>query len=486
MLTPDRAGKSAAALTRSDWARTIMDRYGPPRDGIPATFVASVPRNASATTTAPVRSFGTFVAALPRLFHTRATDFQRHEYAFALLIVTAIGLVVVPDLITYLTVEHEPILPPGEATTSADLPIAQLASLGGSALLLALSTAVVFMRGYPNRDITGVLLLLLAVNLPYLVSPKLPPVVDFPKIVLANVFILALWRVGAPVAGLKWLPMTVAVIAGYSLIGGLLIPEYAMYNPNSEKAIIPGWELAGPFGHANVLGMYCVLAFALTPLIVDRRWRLLVGSILFVTMVAAASRTALIAAGLVALWWVICWFKSFTSIRLAGTVLVSVTATAMFVFPFMHWNPRAFTGRALVWAESVEVWQQSPAVGMGVNWFLDDAQAMGNVAKWAFVGTGHNVVVDTLVRSGLLGIVVLLPLFIAAVASTRVLSVTSQQIACFGFLMAFFLGATTEASWALLPNLQLFPISGLVFAVLIVARHDHPTVKGPSWQLNEQ
>jgi O-antigen ligase len=441
-----------------------MDRYGPPRDGIPATFVA----------------------ALPRVLHTKATDFQRHEYAFALLIVTAIGLVVVPDLIKYLAVEHEPILPPGEASTSADPPIAQLASLGGSALLLALSTAVAFMRGYPNRDITGLLLLLLAVNLPYLVSPKTPPVADIPKVLLANVFILALWKVGAPIAGLKWLPITVAAIAGYALIGGLLIPEYAMYNPNSEKAIIPGWELAGPFGHANILGMYCALAFSLTPLVSDRRWRLLVGSILFVTMVAAASRTALIAAGLVLLWWLICWLKSFHSIRLAGTVLVSFTASAMFVFPFLDWDPRAFTERAYVWAESLEVWRQSPAVGMGVNWFLDDAQAMGNVAKWAFVGTGHNVVVDTLVRSGLIGIVIFVPLLIAAVASTRALRITSQQIACFGFLMAFFLGATTEASWALLPNLQLFPISGLVFAVLILTRRGDPTAKGPSWQLNDQ
>ena len=426
------------------------------------------------------------MAAVPRAFKSKTIDFRRYEYAFPLLIVTAIGLVVVPDLITYLTVEHEPILPPGEATTSSDLPVAQLASLGGSALLLALSAAVVFLRGRPNRDITGVLMLLLAVNLPYLLSPKLPPLADFPKILLANVFVLALWKVGAPVAGLKWLPMTVAAIAVYALIGGLIIPEYAMYNTASEKDIIPGWELAGPFGHANVLGMYCALALALTPLITERRWRLLTGSILALTIVATASRTALIAALFVTLWWLLCWFRSKTSIRLAGTVLVTICATAMFVFPFVNWDPDAFTDRAYVWAESLKVWQQSPVVGMGVNWFLDDAQALGNIAKWAFVGTGHNLVVDTLVKSGLIGLVVLVPLFLAATASARSLTVTSQQIACFGFLMAFFVGATTEAIWALLPNLQLFPISGLVFAVLILTRNDDRAAEGPWWPLKEQ
>ena len=47
---------------------------------------------------------------------------------------------------------------------------------------------------------------------------------------------------------------------------------------------------------------------------------------------------------------------------------------------------------------------------------------------------------------------------------------TTQQIACFGYLIVFFVIATTEAVWSLLPNLQLFPISGLIFAVLVLAR----------------
>jgi O-antigen ligase len=391
-----------------------------------------------------------------------------------LLIVTAIGLVVVPDLITYLFVEHSPVLPPGEAQTSGDLPLAQLASLGGSAVLLALSAAVTAMRGHPNRDVTGLFVVLLAVNVPFLISPEIPPPADFPKIVLANLFVLALWNVGAPIAGLRWVPYTVALIGMYSLIGGLIIPDYMMYNTASEKAIVAGWELAGPFGHANVLGMYCALAFALTPLIADRRWRVLTGSILVAAMVAAASRTALIAAALVGLWWLICWVRPMISmsIRTAGTILVGVSATAMFVFPFVKWDPSAFTERALVWAESLKVWQEAPVVGMGVNWFLNDAQAWANIAKWAYVGTGHNMVVDTLVKSGLVGLTVLIVLLVAAVKSTRALLITSHQIACFGFLMAFFVAATTEAVWALLPNLQLFPISGLIFAALILTRHD--------------
>lgn len=442
-----------------------------------ATFVAAAPkpnRREAISATGPTAPFGTYAAAFPRFVTPTATDERRRNLAFGLLIVAAIGLVVTPDLITYLSVEHSPILPPGEAAAATDLPLAQLASLGGSAALLVLSTLVAFLRGHPNRDITGLTIVLLAVNLPFLFSPEMPPPADLPKIVLANLFVLALWNIGAPVEALKWLPVTVGAISVYSLIGGLIIPEFMMYNAESQKAIIAGWELAGPFGHANVLGMYCAVAFALVPLLTETRWRLAIGAILVVTLLAAASRTALIAAGLISLWWVFCWFRSTISVRLAGTVLASFTAIVMFVFPFVNWDPSAFTDRAHVWAESIKVWQQSPVVGMGLNWFLNEAQESGNIAKWAFVGTGHNMVVDTLVKSGLLGLVVLVPLLVAAIVSAGALRAINQQIACFGFLMAFFVAATTEAVWALLPNLQLFPISGLIFAVLILTRHDTP------------
>jgi O-antigen ligase len=117
-------------------------------------------------------------------------------------------------------------------------------------------------------------------------------------------------------------------------------------------------------------------------------------------------------------------------------------------------------------------------VGLGVNWFMTVAQSTGNVAAWAYVGTGHNLAIDTLVKSGLIGLAVLAPVVVGAIMSARALRVTSQQIACFGFLMAFFVAATTEAVWALLPNLQLFPISGLVFAVLILTRHGDRAVEG--------
>ncbi|MCV7217315.1 O-antigen ligase family protein [Mycobacterium crocinum] len=442
------------------------------------TFVASTP--GSTRTADRSASPTTFVPAPRRVLDPKRWDLRQERRAFALLIIAAIALVVLPELITHLLVKHSPDLPPGEDTASSKLPIAHLASLGGSAALLALSGAIAVRRGRPDRNITGVLVLLIALNVPYFITMALPSPQDLIKLALSNAFILAIWNVGAPIAELKWLPIIVTGIGVYSLIGGFLAPDYMMYNTKSTKAIVGGWELAGPFGHGNVLGVYCGLAFALVPLIPKMPWRIFCAVVLVATIVASATRTALICTAAVAIWWLVSWLKSVISVRTAGTVFVAVVATATFTFPFLAWDPHAFSDRASVWASALKIWEQSPLVGMGVNWFLTGAQASANIASWAYVGTGHNLTVDNLVKSGLLGVAVLVPVLAAAVWSTRGLTVSSQQIACFGYLIAFFVVATTEAVWSLMPNLQLFPISGMVFAALAVTPSGGQATEGSS------
>lgn len=405
----------------------------------------------------------TFVAAPARFFDSAAIDRRTERRVTAFVIIGALALAVGPEAITHLTVKQDPFL---EAST--DAPVAHLARFAGSALLLGLYSAIVLMRGRPNRDFSGALVVLLALNLPYLVSPEPPPPADLLKIGLANVAVLALWKMAAPIAQLKWVPIIVAAIAVYSIAGGLILPDYFMYNQQSEKALVAGWELAGPFGHSNVLGMYCGLAFTLTPLITQPRWRLLSAAVLFAAAVLSAARTSVIAASLAALFWLLCSLRSVISIRLAGTVLVCVTAITMLVVPFLSWDPEAFSYRASVWAACLDVWKQSPLVGQGINWFLTDAQATGNLQIWAYVGTGHNIAIDELVKSGLIGLALLVLVFVASIIAARSLRVRNEQLACFGFLISFFVIATEEAVWSLLPNMQLFPISGLIFVMLIV------------------
>lgn len=409
----------------------------------------------------------TFLAEPPR--YLRSPRWVADNRALTLVIVAVIGLTVVPETIHHLIVEHVPNQGQLQAIESRT-PLASLASWAGSAFLLGLCSVAFLIRGHPNRDITRLLILLLAFNLPYVVGPSTPGPADVIKIILANAVFLAIWNTGAAISELKWIPIIVSGVGVYSIIGGLVIPEHMMYNKVSQKALVAGWELAGPFGHPVTLGVYCGIAFALVPLVPGFRWQLLCGSILFSTIVASATRTALIASAAVIMWWLFCWLRSATSVRRVGTILVTICASGMFIVPVLGWDPDAFTGRALVWVESLRAWRESPVVGLGFDWFRTDALTSAEVASWAHAATGHNVVVDTLVKSGLVGLAALIPLWVVAILVARSLRITSQQIACFGYLIAIFVIATTEAAWDLWPSAQQFVESGLVFAVLVLTR----------------
>jgi O-antigen ligase len=319
-----------------------------------------------------------------------------------------------------------------------------------------------------------------------MITPGLPGRGDIVSVALAAAVILAVWNIGPSVDVLKWVSISGSLIGAYSLVGGLIAPEHMMYGLNSKKALIGNIQLAGPFAHSNTLGIYCLLSLALIPLIVSVRWRVFHGLILCTAIVASASRTALLVAGALALWWILCRCRSVISVRVAGTALVGACAVTVLVLPLLSWDPRAFTGRAYVWAESLSAWQESRLFGLGINWFTTAIQSSASVAGWGYVRSGHNLVINTLVTSGLVGICVLVLLLLAAMRSTLALDVTSHQIACFGYLIAFLLISTTEAIWILLPNTELFPVVGLVFAVLIVARHDVQTEQLDSRRLSKR
>jgi O-antigen ligase len=442
-------------------------------NGTRAGFKALPLKSGSRRAVAPARPLGplgTYLAAPTRVLDSMTSSVRAGNRAFVVLIVTAMALVIIPEVINYLILKHVPDQSIEQALVSAESPIAGLARWALSGALLAVASVIVLMRGHPNRDVTALLILMLALNLPYVIGPEPPGPADLIKIVLANIVLLAIWNTGAPIAELKWIPILVSVVGAYSLIGGLLIPEYMMYNYPSRKAIIGGWQLAGPFGQSNALGMYCGVAFFLIPLIAGNRWRVLCGAILLTTIVASATRTALTAVGVVMLWWLLCWLRSWISIRLAGSILASLTLATAMIVPFLNWSPDAFTGRAFIWAQGLRLWEHSPIVGMGFNWFLVYGQSAAELVVWAAPGTGHNILVDTLIKSGLAGMAALLPVWIGAIFAVRRMPITYLQVAFFGYLIGFFVMATTEAVWELWPNIQQFPTSGLIFATLLMSR----------------
>jgi hypothetical protein len=403
------------------------------------------------------------------------TGFGQDSKPLTILIIAVVVMAVLPDLVQYMNVGHSP-----GTFRLPRVPLSRAITYTAAAALLLASSVIVLGRGYPNRKLSGALVLLLGLIIPYVISPGLPRIETIAWVALASAVIVAVWHIGAPVRGLKWVAISGSALGTYSIILGILYPEYAMYYTQSEKALLLNWELSGPFVHSNILGVYCVLALSLIPLIVSVQWRILNGLVLCAAIVASASRTALIAAGVLALWWIVCRFRSVISVRLAGTALIGLCAATVLVLPLLSWDRSAFSGRGGIWARSLSAWQESRWVGLGIDWFTTIGTSWRYFGAWMYVDSernsdptphGHNLVIDTLVRSGLVGICLLLLVLLAAIRSVRALDISSHQIACFGYLIAFLVVAITEAIWVLLPKMELFPVVGLVFAVVISGRH---------------
>ena len=398
--------------------------------------------------------------------------------AIAAVIFAAVLLAVLPGLVNYLSVKHmSPPVAPGHVlpTVGATSPRSALwhdVREAAALVLFLVCCAVWFIRGHFDRTVSGALILLLALGLPFVITPARPANTTIIWIVLSTAVILAVWHIGAPVDGLKWVAISGSAIGAYTIIAALIVPEYTTFRAVSTKSFIGSGnlQLAGPFGHSNTLGLYCVLALALVPFVANFRWRVIHAIVLCATILASASRTSLIAAGILALWWVICWGRSVISIRLTGTALIGCCAAAVVVLPFLDWDPDALSQRGFIWAEGLRAWQESRLVGLGVSFFETDATSSGSTWQWAYVGAGHNLVIDTLVKSGLVGICLIALVLLYALYSVRELTVTSQQIACFGYLITFLVLSTTETIWTQFPYVELFPVVGLVIAVMIARR----------------
>jgi O-antigen ligase len=419
-------------------------------------------------------------AAHARNTGSATTRFSPHSRALVVLIIAVVVLAILPDVVNFLHFKHLSVTVSQLASRSS---LAKAARWAAAAALFLVCFAIALGRGHPERKTSGAAILLLAVIIPYLISPALPGTTGLVRIALAAAVFLTVWHIAAPVEGLKWVAIAGSLIGVYSIIGGLIIPQY-MFGADSEKGLIGNWVLAGPFAHANILGITCVLALALSPLIVSIRWRILHSFVLCIAIAASASRTALVAAGVLVLWWIVCWSRSVRFIRPAGTAFLAVAAAVVAVLPLLSWSPYAFTGRAHIWTASLRAWKESPVVGLGIDWFTTTARSLPYFVSWENLAAGngaflpphgHNLMVDTLVRSGLVGICLLILVLLAATRSARAMHGSNQQIACFGFLIVFLSVSSTEAIWVLLPDVDLFPVVGLVLAVIIAARKNSGT-----------
>ncbi len=204
-----------------------------------------------------------------------------------------------------------------------------------------------------------------------------------------------------------------SAVAAVSLTMGIVWPEVGLYVNDtgelsvSDKGLVSGNLLAGPFTSTNNLGQYVILTI---PFLLILRRRLLPFLILLIPSIVcvfwSGSRSSLLALGIGGI--VALALRSRAPGR-AGWWIVCLGAVTCFLLPiFASDDPDSFSGRGNLWRVSLDNWTRGDwFTGLGDKWYSELAgrrTSLGDRADFlAF--HGHNQFFHLMVTAGICGLV---------------------------------------------------------------------------------
>ena len=213
---------------------------------------------------------------------------------------------------------------------------------------------------------------------------------------------------------LTLLAWTTILVSAGSLIFAVLDPNVAFMSNMPTRLISPIFkhQLAGVFEIPNVLGIYSGLGIVLA-VGMKSRLRFLSFPICGLALIASESRTAW-AATLAAISILIASSVAFRRGRsklptryliYAGVATLTLVLGLLGYVIATNGQARSLDNRTLVWRYVVNNWTQSPLIGHGPG-FWHAMIASSSLPPW--VGEAHNQFLETLMTTGILGVLLLI------------------------------------------------------------------------------
>ena len=209
-----------------------------------------------------------------------------------------------------------------------------------------------------------------------------------------------------------------------SVISGLSIAGYVLYQSGVPTRFTQDYRLIGTFEDPNLFSSYLVISFCfllMSRIVNPKAWKTVSAVVILASMVLTGSRAvipAVLAGLLVAVF-------TARGERVARRQLwrMTILGMALVTTAFLVWNPttslesvsRIFTSentaasdaRIELWSVAWKMWQEHPVLGVGIGQYqaVADQYVFGGVANIA-----HNTYLSFLAETGLVGFVIFMSL----------------------------------------------------------------------------
>ncbi|MGU3650778.1 O-antigen ligase family protein [Mycolicibacterium sp. A43C] len=378
-----------------------------------------------------------------------------------------------PGAVNFATNPHP--LPGAEQSISFSAMASQV-SLIGSALVLLVCAYAISRFGRTQLYVGGACLMLLALAI--LTQLRMTNSLNNGTIVALVSIISIVLAICSLQPGLKdlgvigWAGVVVAV---YSVFAFVINPYNAQffisgrYSVAADKAIIDGIVLAGPMSHSNTLGTFLLLSLPFIALWSRRDCRIFGFSTVLIAIPLTASRTALIALGVICVF--VAMRAAFTSFRgrFAGAVSMIAVGVAVVALPFLVTDRQAFSSRAATWQEALSVWRDggSLAFGLGPYWRTGSDTFMTGYSPRT--SSGHNLFTHWGVTGGFV-MVIVGACVLAAVGRRALMADRGRVFPPFTmYVLALLTISITEFALDFTVSSQLFLVTGFAMTALLVA-----------------
>jgi hypothetical protein len=220
---------------------------------------------------------------------------------------------------------------------------------------------------------------------------------------------VAFWLTSPPVRLAATVGVLAALTATFSIVFALVSPGLALVNAGSAgtiKAIVGHgpFLLAGPYNSSNGLALSLALGAPCLLLVRSPVVRLGGLTVIGVALLWAAGRTSILALTIGMAVYAVTRGRSPRALQMAGSMTMVVGAALVVLTPLREHNPEAFTRRGIIWILSLSNWRHHHLwFGGGPLYYERD-----HLSYYGFsfkIVHGHNLMVDTLARGGLVALV---------------------------------------------------------------------------------